>query len=233
MTGGARRLGRELSLALAHAGADVAISHHRSDDEAASLAGEIRALGRRALVVRADLAEATAADAVIAAVHAGLGRLDILVNSASRFDAASLDSITSDAWDTVMAVNLRAPFLLARAGAPLLRQDGGVIINIADLSAFQVWRDYPHHAVSKAGLVHLTRVLARLLAPEIRVNAIVPATVLPPPDFDDEEIERIRTRIPLGRLGSPADVVRALLYLVDADFVTGEVTRVDGGRLLG
>ena len=234
VTGGARRVGRALTLALARAGADVVIDHRRSDEEAEATAAEARAIGRQVLVVRADVAATEDRRRLVEAVRDRFGRLDVLVNSASRFDAADVEAITEAEWDAVLGVNLKAPFFLTQAAAPLLRADGGgVVVNIADLSALQPWRRYAHHAVSKAGLVHLTRVLARALAPAIRVNAIAPGTVLPPEDFGAAETEAAARRAVLGRIGSPEDVAGALLYLVGAEFVTGEVLVVDGGRLLG
>lgn len=232
VTGGARRLGRELVLGLARAGADVVVNHHNSQREAADVVAAVRALGRRAVEIPADLADPDAAARLVEEAVERLGRLDVLVNSAARFDSAPLAEISASEWDRVMAVNLRAPFLLAQAAAPHLGARGGAIVNIADLSAFQAWPGYIHHAVSKAGLVHLTRLLARALAPDVRVNCIAPGTVLPPEEYDAEAIERLRRRIPLAALGGPVDVVRALLYLLASDFVTGEVLVVDGGRLL-
>lgn len=233
VTGGARRVGRALSLALARAGADVVVNYHRSAEEAASVVGEIEALGRRAVAVPADVSDETHVRALVDATEGRFGRLDILVNSASLFQSAPLLEIDRAAWDRVLAVNLTGPFLLSSAAAPLLRRDGGgVIVNIADLSAFQPWAAYAHHAVSKAGLVHLTRVLARALGPEVRANAIAPGTVLPPEDYGEAELRRDRERSVLRRIGDPQDVARALLFLVESDFVTGEVVVVDGGRML-
>jgi len=131
-----------------------------------------------------------------------------------------------------MAVNLKGPFFLSQATAPLLRAAGGVIINIADLSALQPWPSFAHHAVSKAGLLHLTRILARVLAPGVRVNCIVPGTVLPPEGFDGEDYAGGQDRRVVERQGSPEDVVDALLYLVRSPFVTGQSIIVDGGRAL-
>ncbi|MGH7505815.1 MAG: SDR family NAD(P)-dependent oxidoreductase, partial [Longimicrobiales bacterium] len=208
VTGGAHRVGRALALALARAGCDVAIHYHRSADEAARTVRDIEALGVRAVALTADLADATAAAPLIEDAVAALGRLDVLVNSASLFERARVADIDAAAWDRVQAVNLRAPFLLSRAAAPHLAKSGGCIVNMADLSALQPWPSYAHHAVSKAGLVHLTRVLARALGPDVRVNAIAPGTVLPPED-DPGEDGAGRRVVATG--GSPADVERALL----------------------
>jgi pteridine reductase len=141
--------------------------------------------------------------------------------------------VDADDWDAVMSLNVRAPHLVVRAAAPLLRESRGSVVNVIDLSAFQPWTAYPAHAVSKAALAHLTRVQARALAPEVRVNAVAPGAVLPPEGESPEQLEKLRSMTPLGHLGDPEDVVRAVLYLADADYVTGQILAVDGGRLLG
>jgi pteridine reductase len=159
--------------------------------------------------------------------------LDVLVNNASTFQSTPLLAISEAEWDQVLGVNLKGPFFLAQAAQPLLRRDGGgVIVNIADLSGLQPWPSYAHHSVSKAGLIHLTRVLARALGPEIRANCIAPGTVLPPEDYTEAQLRQSRERTVLHRIGTPDDVVRALLYLIESDYLTGEVTVVDGGRML-
>jgi pteridine reductase len=230
VTGGAHRLGRTFSLALAGAGADVVVNYNSSAAEAAATVREIEALGRRARAVQADVSSGAAVARLVADTEREFGRLDILVNSASLFERAALPDIDEAAWDRVLGVNLKGPFLLSRAAAPLLARDGGgTIVNIVDLSALQPWPSYAHHAVSKAGLLHLTRVLARALAPAVRVNSIAPGTVLPPEDDDAEDGSERRL---VARTGEPADVASALLYLVRSDFVTGENVVVDGGRLL-
>lgn len=233
VTGGAHRLGRAFALGLARAGADVVIDYHTSADEAQATVGEIRALGRRATAVRADVSRGGDVKRLVAACADELGRLDVLVNSASLFESSPLERITDEDWDRSLAVNLKGPFMLSRDAAPLLRRDGGgLIVNIADLSAFQPWPSYAAHAASKAGLVHLTRVLARALAPDIRANCIAPGTVLPPEEYIEAESDPTGARRVIGRAGTPEDAVRALLYFVAADFVTGEVAVVDGGRML-
>lgn len=230
VTGGARRVGRAFSLALAEAGCDVVVNFNGSADEAAVTAADIERLGRRALPVHADISRPDDIARLVRETEQAFGRLDIVVNNASLFERAPVPDITVDDWDRVLNVNLRGPFFLAQAAAPLLRRDGGgLIVNIVDLSALQPWPSFAHHAVSKAGLLHLTRVLARALAPDIRVNAIAPGTVLPPEDTEGEDGSERRV---LARSGEPADVTSALLYLVRSDFVTGENLVVDGGRML-
>lgn len=233
VTGGAVRVGRALSLGFAEAGFDVAVHFHSSSAAARETARRVEELGRQAVLVRADLGEPSEVRALADAVADAYGRLDVLVNSAATFEEGSLLDLDVADWDRVMAVNLRGPFLLVQALASLLRKAEGSVVNILDLSAFQPWTGRPHHAVSKAGLLHLTRILARVMAPRVRVNGIAPGTVLPPPDFGPEAERRERARTPLGTLGRPEDVVRTALFLVDSPFITGEVVVVDGGRALG
>jgi NAD(P)-dependent dehydrogenase (short-subunit alcohol dehydrogenase family) len=231
VTGGARRLGRALALGLADAGCDVVIAHGDSPDEARNTVADIEALGRRAAALQADLSVSGDVRRLAADATAAFGGIDILVNSAARFDSKPVLEISAAEWDLVQAVNVRAPFLLSQAVTPTMRERGaGVIINIADLSGLQPWSGYAHHAVSKAALLHLTKVLARALAPQIRVNAIAPGTVLPPDGNAGSDAQSER-RV-LTRHGTPDDVVSALLYLVRSDWVTGETLIVDGGRTL-
>jgi pteridine reductase len=230
VTGGARRVGRSLALALAEAGADVVVNYNASADDARATVAAIEACGRRGVAVQADVSRASDVARLIAGAEHAFGRLDILVNSASLFQRTPFLQISEAEWDHVLAVNLKGPFLLSQAAAPLLARDGGgAIVNIVDLSALQPWPSFAHHAVSKAGLLHLTQVMARSLAPAIRVNSIAPGTVLPPEGQQGEEGSERRV---IERDGEPGDVVEALLYLVRADFVTGENLRVDGGRML-
>lgn len=230
VTGGAHRVGRALSLALARAGADVVVNYHTSEEKAHATVREIEKIGRRAIAVRADVSDEMAVERLVERTEEEFGRLDVLVNSASLFESAPLEEISAAEWDRVLGVNLRGPFLLARTAAPLLREDDGVIVNIADLSAFQPWPSFAHHSVSKAGLIQLTRILARALAPRIRSVAIAPGTVLPPDDYSVADRQREADRAVLGRIGSPEDVARTLIFLVESDYITGETITVDGGR---
>ncbi|WP_405283731.1 SDR family oxidoreductase [Gaopeijia maritima] len=232
VTGGGVRLGRAIALGLAGAGHDLLVHYNRSEEPAAEVVSAVRALGRRAEAVSADLSTPEGAERVARAVEEHFGRLDLLVNSAASFDEAKLLEVDAERWDCVMDLNLRGPFLVARALAPLLTEARGSVVNMVDLSAFQPWVRYPHHGVSKAGLMHLTRVLARVLAPAVRVNAIAPGAVLPPDDASESELEREIERTPLARIGSPDDIVRTVLFLTASPFVTGQVVVVDGGRSL-
>jgi pteridine reductase len=232
VTGGAVRVGRALSLGLAEAGYDVAVHYHSSDGAAREVARRVEELGRQAFLVAGDLGQAEDVERVARAVDERFGRLDLLVNSAASFDEADLLDVDAAAWDRVMALNLRAPFLLVRASAELLRASRGTVVNVLDLGAVEAWTHHPHHAVSKAGLLHLTKILARVLAPHVRVNAVAPGSVLLPEGLPDDFAEREKRRTPLGRIGSPEDVLRAVLFLAASPFITGEVIVVDGGRSL-
>ncbi len=233
MTGGAIRIGRAITLGLAEAGFDVAVNYHSSEAEALSVIHRVEALGQRAMALQGDVSNSADVQAMADEVESRFGRLDLLVNNASIFPAGPLLEIEEGEWDRVMAVNLKGPFLMVKAVAPLLTASGGNVVNLVDLSAFQPWVEYPHHAVSKAGLLHLTRVMARALAPRVRVNAIAPGAVLLPESYDEEAREKSRRRSVLGTLGSPEDVVRTVLFLDRSPFITGEVIVVDGGRLMG
>lgn len=204
--------------------------HYRSDpDEAAESCRLIEVAGGTAQAFAADLGEPDAPAALVASVMARYGQLDVLVNSAGVMERTPVGEVTPEAWDAMFAVNLRAPFFCAQAAAGVMRE-GSAIVNIADLAAFETWPAYVPHGISKAGVVQMTRALARTLAPRIRVNAIAPGAVLLPEHWDEASVERLRTTTPLARHGSPDDVVRAMLYLLDATFVTGETLLVDGGR---
>jgi pteridine reductase len=230
VTGAGRRVGRALALALGRRGATVAVHYGSSKAEAADVAREIVAGGSRAETFEADLTDAKAPAALIDHVVRRLGALHVLVNSAAIMERTPFGEITVDAWDRIFALNLRAPFFLAQAAAPHLRAGGGTMVNIADLAAFETWPGYLPHGLTKSGVVHMTRSLARILAPEVRVNAIAPGTVLLPDDWRRADEERLNRTTPLGRQGSPEDVAAAMLYLIDADYVTGETLIVDGGR---
>ncbi len=234
VTGGAVRVGRAISLALAEEGMRLVVHYNSSSDEADALVGEIRRGGGEAAAVGADLARGGEVERLAREAAAAFGGIDVLVNNASVFPAERLEETDEALWDHTLAVNLKARFFLIKHLAPTLRERRGQVVNMCDLAGLQAWGAYAAHAVSKAGIAHLTRVAARSLAPEVRVNAIAPGTVLPPESFGADEVRRLAERTPLKRNGSPEDVVRALRYLLHADFVTGEVLVVDGGvRLRG
>ncbi|MDR0786868.1 MAG: SDR family oxidoreductase [Gemmatimonadota bacterium] len=232
VTGGAARVGRAISLAFAEAGARVIIHYHTSERDAGELVEEIRRAGGEASAIQADLSSPDAVQDLATAAEA-VAPVDILINNASVFPPASFLDVTPGIWENAIAVNLRAPFFLTqRIGGAMKARGAGVVINIADLSGIQSWMGYAAHSISKAGLVHFTKVAARVLAPEVRVAAIAPGTVLPPVSASPEEISRLADRSALERIGSPEDVVRAVMFLIMSDFITGEILTVDGGRSL-
>lgn len=233
VTGAGRRLGRAMAAALADRGMTLAIHHHASSAGANELREEVVAAGGRAVCFEADLTDARAARALPARVVAEFGGLDVLVNSAAVMHRLSFEETTAEQWDAVHDLNLRAVFFCTQGAAPALRAARGKVVNLADLAGLEPWPGFVAHSVSKAGVVMLTKVLALSLAPEVTVNAIAPGAVLVPEEYDDEERDRLARATPLRRLGSPSDVVSALLYVLEGgDFVTGEVLVVDGGRLI-
>ncbi len=233
VTGGARRLGRAFVEALAGRGMQVAVHYGSSAAAAEALVRSLRSAGHRASAFGADLTDVDAAQALPGQVVEQFGRLDVLVNSAAVMERCPLEEMSPSSWDAIMDLNLRAPFFLAQHAAPYLKASGGTIVNIADLSGLEPWREYPVHSISKAGVMMLTKVLAVALAPEVTVNGIAPGTVMVPDDYQDARREFLAATTPLGRLGTPEDAVQALLYLVEhGGFVTGETIVVDGGRRL-
>jgi pteridine reductase len=233
VTGAGRRLGRALAEALGQRGMTLGIHHHASSAGATDLRDAIVAAGGRAACFAADLADPAAAAELPRRVAAEFGRLDVLVNSAAVMHRRAFEETTPAQWDEVLDLNLRSVFFCTQGAAPALRAAHGKVVNLADLSGLEPWPGFAAHSISKAGVVMLTKVLARALAPEVTVNAIAPGAVLVPESYDVEERDRLARTTPLGRLGSPSDATAALLYLLEGgDFVTGEVIVVDGGRLL-
>lgn len=226
MTGGGQRLGAAISRALATRGYDVAVHCRASCADADAL---VAALGGGARRFTEDLAVAEAPARLVDSVMATYGRLDLLVNNAASFERTPLDTVTVEQWDRIFAVNLRAPFFLALSAARVMAT-GGSIINLSDLAGFETWPAYIPHGLAKSGVAAMTRALASQLAPRVRVNAIAPGVVLPPDDMDPAEVDRLATSTPLGRHGTPGDVVQAVEYFLDATFVTGQVLFIDGGR---
>lgn len=234
VTGGAVRVGRAISLALAGRGAVVAVHYHTSAEPARTLAAEIEAAGGSAVPFQADVSDARSVDALMDAVLARFGVLDVLVNNAAIFPRTPFATVTEEDWDRALDTNLKGPFLCARrAGREMLRRGSGKIVNIADVSAFRPWGNYIPYCVSKAGVVALTQGLARALAPAVQVNAVAPGAILFPDAYTEQQKERVLAQVPAGRAGSPDDVARTVLFLVEGpEYITGAVIPVDGGRSL-
>ena len=230
VTGAGIRVGRALAVALGGEGMHVVVHYNSSERGARETARLIEEIGGKATLIRADLTKVGAPETLVNDVARDIGALAVLINSSAIMQRTPLGSVTAPQWDAMMAVNLRAPFLLAQAAAPHLERAGGAIVNIADLAALETWPAYIPHGISKAGVVYMTRALARTLAPGVRVNAIAPGPVLLPEEWNEQDAAKMRESTPLARLGSPQDVVGAMLYLLRADYVTGDVLIVDGGR---
>ncbi len=237
VTGAGRRVGRAIAEALAREGTRTAIHFNEARTGADELRAEIRARGGEAEVFQADLMDVAAAGQLVDEVVRRFGELDVLVNSAAVMLRTPFGEVSAGEWDSMFALNLRAPFFLSQAaaramgwGGPEQAQRDGAIINIADLAAYESWIGYVPHGISKAGLVRMTKSLAKVLGPRIRVNGVAPGAVLLPEGFSEAEAAHLAETAPLRRLGDPADVCDAVLYLLKAEFVTGETLIVDGGR---
>lgn len=230
VTGAGRRVGRAIALALGARGMRVAVHYNASAAGADETAALIRAQGGAAETLSGDLRDPAAVSALAAGVAERFGALHVLVNSAAVMVRTPFGETTAEQWDDMMALNLRAPFLLTQAAARTLAASRGCVVNIADLAAFESWPAYVPHGISKAGVVQMTRALARVMAPAVRVNAVAPGAVLLPDEWNEEAARRLEDTTPLRRLGSAEDVAQAVLYLVDAEYVTGETIVVDGGR---
>ncbi len=234
ITGG-KRIGQVVARELASRGADIAVSYRGSKDEAEQTAREVRALGRRAAVMAADVGRVAECRMLVEAAASELGRLDVLVNMASIYASTPFDEMTDVDWQRNLDVNLRAAFLCAKAAVPIMRrQGGGRIINFADWlakSGRPAYKGFVAYYTAKAGIIALTEALAlELAADQILVNAIAPGPILPPPDITPDEREEVARATPVGRWGGELEIAKAVIALIDSDFITGETVRVDGGR---
>lgn len=231
VTGGSRRVGREIALTLARRGAHIFLHYNTSRADAEKTAADIRALGAECDLFQADLADSACLLAMIGQIFKTGKAVDILVNNASLFYKTPLGSVKESDWDRLVQTNLKAPFILSKEIGLRMSQNGaGKIINLADWSGFRPYRDYSPYCVSKGGLITLTKALARDLAPKVMVNAIAPGPVLLPEDMSEEEKQNIIKKTPLGRIGTPRDISSAVIFLVENDFINGAALVVDGGR---
>jgi NAD(P)-dependent dehydrogenase (short-subunit alcohol dehydrogenase family) len=230
VTGAAKRIGRSIALRLASDGAAIAVNYHTSAAEAKSLVREMKSAGCRGLAIQADVSRRADVEKMMAKVEREFGRLDILVNNAGVFFPARLEDLNDKQWDRVIDTNLKSQFLCAQAAAPVMKRQGrGRIVNLSSVGGLLAWPAYTHYCVSKAGVIMLTRCLARALAPEILVNSVAPGTIQFPGEMLDEDYVR---RVPLLRTGTGEDIADAVAYLATAGFVTGQTIVVDGGRAL-
>lgn len=233
ITGAAMRVGKEVALYFASKGANIAFSYYEENEPWQETKTEIEALGVKCFVKKVEIRNSSDIKVFVQETKELFGRIDVLFNNASVWLRKPFLQISEAEWDLALDVNLKGPFLCSQAVAPIMKEQGqGVIINITDLSAFQVWNDNAHHAASKAGLVALTKSMAFELAPEIRVNAIAPGTVLLPPDPSPAKVEWAIENSLLKRVGTPMDVAKLAEFLIENEFATGSVYFIDGGRSL-
>jgi pteridine reductase len=234
ITGGAHRLGAATARRLHDAGADVAVHYHRSQAAAEALAEELEAQGSgRARAFGCALEDTANVGPLVDSVAAAMGGLDILVNNAARFYPTPLAEVTEAQWDDLMATNLKAPFFLAQSAFDHLRERGGCIVNLADVYAERPLAHHPVYSVSKAGMTMLTRTLAKEMGPTVRVNAVAPGAALwPETGLAEEEKEVLLRHTALGRPSGPEPIAEAVHFLATADYITGQVLGIEGGRLL-
>lgn len=234
VTGGAHRVGKAISLTLAEMGYNLVVNYYSSGDAAEATVAAAQELGVESIALRADVADHAQAEAMCAQALDRFGAVDVLVNSASLFDKISFPTDDIATWQRVTRISMDGAFYVSNKLAPkMLEKQAGVIINIVDLSAWIPWPRFTAHAVGKSALLGLTRQMALELAPHVRVNAIAPGPVMPPPGFNRKQLRGVESRTLLQRWGSPEDVTRAVRYLVEADYVTGDVLTVDGGERYG
>jgi NAD(P)-dependent dehydrogenase (short-subunit alcohol dehydrogenase family) len=232
VTGAAKRLGRAVALRLAEEGMDVAVHYGTSAKEAAEVLGRIEEMGQKAVAIKADLRSVDEIRRLVSEVGNEMGRLDLLVNSAANFLPGSVISTTEEIWDASLDTNVKSLFFVSQAAAPMLRRSKGAIVNLADTSGLSGWPGFIGHSVAKAGVINLTKSLAKALAPDVRVNVIAPGTITMPGDPPEWEEEFTRLA-PLRKTGRPSDIADAVVYLASAEFLTGHTLVLDGGRTIG
>jgi 3-oxoacyl-[acyl-carrier protein] reductase len=229
VTGGARRIGREIALALARAGADIAITFRNSKNDSTSTASELNAIGVQSFAIECDVRSESSVRSAIASVISRFGKLDILINNAAIFQSTSLDSLTLDQWDEVFQTNARGPFLVSREAIAHLRATRGRIINIGSLGGLHAWAGHAHYCASKAAVHMLTQTMAKAWAPDVAVNCVAPGWI-EMGEHSSEAALRFANKTPMQRNGSARDVAEAVLFFATSPtFITGQILAVDGG----
>jgi pteridine reductase len=229
ITGAAQRLGKAIAVEFATHGYAVGLHHFKSGEQAQKTASELENLGVPVYIYQADLRVPRQIQQMFEKVATCPYPLKILVNSAAVMPREEFRNMAVEEWDSILNLNLRAPWLCAQHAAALMESEGGVIINVSDAGAGRAWTRYPAYSVTKAGIDSLTRVLARVLAPNIRVNGVAPGLILPSQDISPDEWQKLVNRLPLKRSGTPEDIASAIMYLVENDYITGQILAVDGG----
>jgi 3-oxoacyl-[acyl-carrier protein] reductase/pteridine reductase len=229
VTGGARRIGREIALTLAHAGANVAITYRHSQADADETVYSLESLGIRAAAIHCDVRAESSVREAVADAASHFGRLDLLINNAAVFSSAPLSSMSIEEWDAVFETNARGPFLVSREALPHLRAVRGRIVNIGSLGGLHPWASHAHYCASKAALHMLTLAMAKSFAPEVSVNCVAPGWI-ETSESPDDEARRFAARTPMQRNGTAEDIAQAVLFFASGpDFVTGQILCVDGG----
>lgn len=232
VTGSGRRLGRKIAITLAKSGFDVVVNYNSAVTDAKKTAGEIRMLGRRCLTIKANVSKKLQVQNMFHTLYAEFGRLDLLVNNAAIFPKSyTFEKTPEDVWNNVIDVNLKGSFLCAQEAAKImLKQKSGHIINLASLGGFLAWTQHISYNVSKAGIIMLTKSMAKALAPDIRVNAVAPGTIIIPNEETGIDHQPPIERIPLKKYGKPSDITDMIVFLArSSDYITGQIFSVDGG----
>lgn len=233
ITGGAHRLGKEISLALAKKGANIIFTYNKSADLAKETLKTIKTLKVKTIALKVNNLKVNEIKNGVKKIYKQFSQIDVLINSAAIFYETPILKIIEKDWDNFLDINLKATFFWCKfVGEKMLKKSGGKIINIADVSAFKPWTNFIPYCVSKAGVVTITKVLAKTLAPKITVNAICPGAVLLPEHFTKSEIKNSKKITPLKRIGTQQDIIKAVIFLIESDYLTGIALPVDGGRLI-
>jgi len=232
VTGAAHRLGKAIALGLAGAGYDIGLHYHQSEKPALETLAEIRAIGRQGMLLKANLRNQDEIECMFGTIAESPYHLSVLVNSAAVMSSGSLETMSIELWESTFSLNLTAPMICGQKAAQLMLPEGGVIINISDAGAERIWTGYPAYITAKSAINMLTRLQARTYAPAIRANAVAPGLIMRSPDTTDEKWHKLVQRLPLKKEGMLEDIVKAVLFLVEQNYITGQILAVDGGYQL-